>query len=361
MQVHVVRPDELSDAERQAWRTLCRTSPVDSPFLRPEYTAAVHAVRGDVHVGVVERSGEIVGILPFQRRSLGRGVPVAARLSDLQGGVFRSDVEIDPVSVVRGCGLSSWTFDRVVGLPRAESHTRSTEESPYLDLRTGYDEYCAERAASGSRQVKETERKRRKFEREVGPIGFVLDADDDVAFDLMVGWKNEQHDRVGSLAVFRQPWVLDLVTRLRGTRTPEFAGVLSVLRHEDRVLAVHFGLRTETVLHWWFPTYEAEFGKYSPGNILLLDVANTAAADGVERIDLGTGDERYKQSFKSGDLVVRGGSFDSGSIARFTSSAGRRMREAARHPRLRGGVSLAKQAVRGLQSLFTPPRTHTED
>jgi CelD/BcsL family acetyltransferase involved in cellulose biosynthesis len=44
--------------------------------------------------------------------------------------------------------------------------------------------------------------------------------------------------------------------------------------------------------------------------ILLLHLAERAAADGIRRIDFGTGDERYKQQFKSGDTPLLVGGVD---------------------------------------------------
>jgi CelD/BcsL family acetyltransferase involved in cellulose biosynthesis len=44
--------------------------------------------------------------------------------------------------------------------------------------------------------------------------------------------------------------------------------------------------------------------------ILLLHLAEQAAVDGIRRIDFGTGDERYKQQFKSGDIPLLVGGVD---------------------------------------------------
>jgi CelD/BcsL family acetyltransferase involved in cellulose biosynthesis len=50
-------------------------------------------------------------------------------------------------------------------------------------------------------------------------------------------------------------------------------------------------------LHYWFPTYNSRFKKYSPGSELILRVAEEAALRGITKIDFGYGDDPYKFRF----------------------------------------------------------------
>ena len=102
----------------------------------------------------------------------------------------------------------------------------------------------------------------------------------------------------------------ELLQDLSRTTEPGFKGILSALYFDDRLVAVHFGMMTGQVLHWWFPAYDPSLRKYSPGLILLLETARTAAQQGIERIDLGKGEERYKLSFMTGSQTVYEGSVD---------------------------------------------------
>jgi CelD/BcsL family acetyltransferase involved in cellulose biosynthesis len=101
--------------------------------------------------------------------------------------------------------------------------------------------------------------------------------------------------------------VRELLERVRSVRTPAFSGVLSALYLGDKLAAAHFGMRTATVLHYWFPAYDAELSAHTPGNICLLELADAVAAGGVRRIDLGKGPERYKQALASGSTPVAEG------------------------------------------------------
>jgi len=82
-----------------------------------------------------------------------------------------------------------------------------------------------------------------------------------------------------------------------------FGGSLSTLYPGDRLLAVHLGLHSETVLNYWFPTYDADpaMSRYSPGMVLLLQ---EAGEHGIAQYNFGRGPERYKASFRMGAFRV---------------------------------------------------------
>jgi CelD/BcsL family acetyltransferase involved in cellulose biosynthesis len=78
----------------------------------------------------------------------------------------------------------------------------------------------------------------------------------------------------------------------------------------DRLAAVNLCMRSNHVLHSWFPAYDVEFSKYSVGLILLVETARAAESLGIKRIDLGKGDEPYKRDFMSGATMVAEGSVE---------------------------------------------------
>lgn len=59
-------------------------------------------------------------------------------------------------------------------------------------------------------------------------------------------------------------------------------------------------MHTPSTLHWWIPSYNPAYSAYSPGARFLLELAGAAAEHGINRIDLGKGEERYKSSVRSG-------------------------------------------------------------
>ena len=60
-----------------------------SPYLRPEFTQAVAAVRDDIEVAVAERNDEPVAFLPFRRMPWGGGRPAGGWLANFQAIVAR--------------------------------------------------------------------------------------------------------------------------------------------------------------------------------------------------------------------------------------------------------------------------------
>ena len=71
-----VKADQLTDQQISDWSRLQQQNrEFDSPYFRPEFTRAVASVRDDVEVAVLERHGQSIGFLPYQRRSFNRGRP----------------------------------------------------------------------------------------------------------------------------------------------------------------------------------------------------------------------------------------------------------------------------------------------
>jgi CelD/BcsL family acetyltransferase involved in cellulose biosynthesis len=86
--------------------------------------------------------------------------------------------------------------------------------------------------------------------------------------------------------------------------------MLSLLYAGERLVAGHFGMRGRSVWHYWFPAYDPEVAKYSPGLILLLKMAEHAPSLGVRTIDLGKGMSLYKQRLMNASVLLASGSVE---------------------------------------------------
>ena len=311
MNVDVVRPDELTEAELGRWRAFQAATPsLHNPFLSPEFTITVGRFRPRTRVGVLTDGGDVVGFFPFERAALGRGLPVAPGLSDGQGVVHAPGAAWDVREMVRACGLAVWEFDHLVAGQRLfDAYRTARAPSPVIDLRDGFEVYYRAARVRSSR-VRDLPRRARRLEREHGPLRFVLEATDDTAgsaFDTVLGWKSAQYQRTGRSDRFARPWIRGLVQELLAERTGPFRGCLSLLYAGDALVAGHFGLRDHGVVPTWFPAYAPSMGRYSPGLLLHLAMARAAAADGVDLIDMGRGDKTYKDELKSGETTVSEG------------------------------------------------------
>jgi len=303
MRVRLLRPDELGRTEIDAWSRLQEGDPAfASPFFRPEFTDAVAAVRDDVHVALLEDAGSPIGFFPFQRSRglLGVGDPVGGGRSNAHGMVVAPDAEWSAPGLIRSCGLRVWRFHHLLAQqqPFAAFH-ETVMRSPYMDLSEGFDAYAASRRDAGSNVLSQAGRKARKMEREVGPLRFEPQTGSAPLRDLM-RWKSEQYRRTGQSDRFASRWNVELLQRIHATRAPEFAGMLSALWAGDRLAAVHMGMRSRDIWHYWFPTYDPELSPYSPGLVMLAKMAEAGPGMGIRTIDLGLGEAVYKERFMSG-------------------------------------------------------------
>ncbi|WP_326636177.1 GNAT family N-acetyltransferase [Nonomuraea fuscirosea] len=318
MRITLALPRELGPTEVTRWRALQEAhAAFDNPFLSPEFTLTVGELRDDVRVAIIHDGQEIVGFFPFERHPLGIGKPVASGLTDAQGLVHAKDVHIDPVRLIKGCGLSVYEFDHLVaGQPlMGEHHER--HPSPIIDLRDGWERYTEFLRAHSGKTYKSTLAKSRKLQREAGPIRHDYATTDLAPLRTLLGWKTDQYRRTGRTDRFAHQWIVELVERLLATQTESFAGVLDMVYVDERPVAGHFGVRTRTTLAGWFPAYDPRYSKYSPGLIHHLAMAERAAESGIQVIDMGRGQKEYKDKLKNGELEVA-----EGRVARVGAAAG---------------------------------------
>ena len=332
MNIRCVTVDRLTSDEIDAWRDIQRDVPLLlSPYFRPEFTQAVAAVRSDVEVAVLEDGGRPIGFFPFQRTPWNSGRPIGGRLSDFHALVARPEVECEPIELIRACGLSSWHFDHLVGVhPSFERCAWSSAESPYIDVSEGFEAYLLQRG-SKRHVMKEFGQKKRKLEREVGPVRFEQHVNDPAIVSTMIDWKTQQYLRTKVDNIFAFRWVVELMEKITEfDETDAIAPLMSVTYVGDDVAAINFGMRSGPVLHPWFPVYNVELQRYSPGTMHWIHMLQAAESMGIKRLDLAKGGESYKQRFKSGSIQVFEGTIDRRSSVAVARRAWRRTHEFVR-------------------------------
>ncbi len=321
-----VRPArELSDAEVRAWADIQRRAPeLHSPFYRPEYARAMAAVRPGVEVGVLESRGEPVGFFPFERGPRSVGGPVGGVFCDMEGAIVRPGVAWKPRALVRACGLRAWRFRHVPLAQEAWGPFHLGRNAfAYMDLSAGGEAYARERRSAGTEQLRKAGQKARKAEREIGPARFVAETRDAGILRTLLAWKREHYRRMEVVDVLAPDWARTFLESLLEPTPPGFGGMLSALYFGDRLAAAHLGIRSHEVLHAWFPSYDPELGAYSPGLLLFLELARKAGGLGIERIDLGLCEERFKSSLASATVPVAEGVVDLRPVAGRLSQAAR--------------------------------------
>ncbi|MFE6042163.1 GNAT family N-acetyltransferase [Streptomyces sp. NPDC056452] len=309
--IRVVRPGDLGVGDIETWRELRAKSGAPAhPFMEPEFTLAVGRVRPRARVAVISDEAQgAAGYFPFERgRFGGHGRAIGFGVSDLQGAVLRPGLPLDARTLLRACGISAWEFDNLeAGQELFEADAARSYPSYVIDVGDGYESYETELCARSPKFLRTTLAKERKLGRQAGEVRFVLDERDPAVLRTLMGWKSAQYRRTGRRDRFAKKWIRDLVEFLFHTRAPGCSGLLSVLYAGDKPVAAHFGLRSRTVLSCWFPAYDPEFAKFSPGLILHLRMARAAADDGIGMLDMGRGAAEYKDALKTGELTVHEG------------------------------------------------------
>jgi CelD/BcsL family acetyltransferase involved in cellulose biosynthesis len=321
---------DLTDEQRERWCSLVAASPeFHSPYFHPGYAAAIGRARDDVEVIIAREAGSTVGFVP--------------------------EVMAEPLAMLSACGLSSLRFERLpaeLAPPSLEVIGEAT--SPLIDLADGFDAYVAEQRARGG-TIRSAQRKARKLAREVGPLRFVPHTAEAGVFEQLVAWKSGQRESTGTYNVLSEAWVLGVLDDLRTTELEGFRGQLSALYAGDDLVAVHMGIASRRVLHFWFPAYDPRHSRYSPGAVLLLELARHASSQGIRRIDLGPGDERYKSSFMNGELGLRTVTIGSSRAGRVLDRAIQRGKEWLRTSPLGQPVRAGKRAIRRMFPPTTVP------
>jgi CelD/BcsL family acetyltransferase involved in cellulose biosynthesis len=300
MKVSVFRAGALPPELCARWAEVQERNPaLSSPFFRPEFTQAVSKVRNDVFTAVIDDGA---AFLPFQRSSFGLGRPVGSGVSDYHGLIAGSDYACDLAALMKACGLSRWSFDHVPADQKIFAPwTGAVSGSPVLDVLDG--------VPTGSTALySDHRRKLRRLERECGPVEVDLDIQDFSALDLCLKWKSAQYRRTGIPDPLERPWARALAELISTYRNEQFAGILSVLRVGETPIAAHFGLRSGTVWHYWFPSYDTNYQRYSPGILLLLKMIEGAPRRGIKSIDFGRGDNDYKLRFANRRIPIIEGS-----------------------------------------------------
>lgn len=348
--MRVLGPGELGEGERERWRELrAATDAPRNPFMEPEFSVAVARVRPRARVAVLYEGAQPVGFLPYERGVLGQGRAIGLGVSDCQGAVMGPGVALEAAELLRGCSVSSFAFDNLEADQGLFVPYAAEEHATYvIDVEKGYETYESVLRTQSPKFLRTTLAKERRLGRRAGAVRFVFDERDPAALRALMEWKSAQYRRTGRRDRFAQEWIARLVGRLAETRAAQCTGTLSVLYAGDRPVAAHFGLRSASVLACWFPAYDPEFAKYSPGLVLHLRMAEAAAAEGIGLLDMGRGPAAYKDSLKTGELAVYEGAVTRPGVG---AALHRLSREPARraHGFVRARPRLAALAARTLR------------
>ena len=298
----VVSPEDLSQLDREAWSQFLAPQPL--AFLSLSFARAVGSCVPLVRVCRIVRDGRPVAYFPFQYRSrahaiAGIGERLGGELSDYFGLVAEPGFCITPKTLLRLSGLRSLLFSQ---LDEGQSDKGLFGEKPEIGFRIdfprGGQEFWEEKGRNDRKFVSDTERRERKLVQEYGPISFVFsDGDAERSLDRLIADKRSQYQRTHVRDVLSEERARAILRALCRTQDPQCEGILSTLHAGDTWVASHFGLRSGSTLHYWFPVYNPALKTFAPGRLLLKQIILSAQHNCLERIDRGGGDSPAKRDF----------------------------------------------------------------
>ncbi len=361
MKCRVLLPRELDSHLLDVWNGFRKGNRIySSPFYAPQFTLAVGEERSDARVAVIERDGQPIGFFPFHMTAGRVGKPIGGHINDYQGPILAPGQSVLTQDLLRAAGLSAYDYNH---LPTAFADLAgkavSFSISPQMDLSQGYEAYEARKDSGWTKARREMRRRWRKTEAEVGPLRYDFHNPSEDVYLRHVELKNALYERLGVGSVLELGWAGRVLDRLRATQDPDFAAVFSTLHAGDRLVAAHFGIRSATVWHWWFPSYDLELYKLGPGINLLHQCALVAEEKGIETIDFGRGNGDFKLLFADGHVDLCEGSMKriGTGAAALRGVAERAVRVAGRLP-LGRYESYPRRAVARVLSGVTLPERH---
>lgn len=289
--VDVVDAGALSAAERQAWAAFLVASPhLRGPFFSFDFTLAASRLAPGASVAVARRSGQVLAFLPFQAR--GRALlPLGAPLADYHGLIAAPDCGITISDLLRRLDATRFRSTGWIGpLQAGRGQERLCMAA---DLSQGYDAWAEGRRST----LKDKGRRMRALARDHGEPTVLLDDPDPDAVEWLFRGKRSQYALTDQHDVFACGWTGDLVRNLWRERGTRFGAHVATMRIEGRIIAAEASLRAGDVRHLWFPFYDRDFARYSPGVLLLLEQLRGAPGQGVKQVDFGPDVEGYKIEF----------------------------------------------------------------
>jgi CelD/BcsL family acetyltransferase involved in cellulose biosynthesis len=365
MRIEVVRPAELAPADVAAWSALQQAAGLDSPFFSPHWARACAEIDGpDRRLAKVAVLQDAVGPAAFlpARISPFSGQAVGAPMADYQGAVARDGAALDLKAVVRAFGVGRLDFQNLFpGQAAFERHVHGHAKSLAIDLSQGFEAYAAERKGQTD-ILKDCAKRRRKLEREKGEVCFTAHSASEPDFEQLLAWKRAQYRASNQTDIFDAGWPLALLRRLFAAPCGDLQARLFTLHAGGELAAAHLALCNDRVAHAWFIAHSEAFERYSPGVVLIADMLQWGAANGMRELDLGPGDYRFKLQLSNLRREVGHGYVGRPAASTLVRAAAYGVRDAAEALPLGRASALPGKAMRrldlwrGLNGTWSLPR-----
>ncbi|MDB4777937.1 GNAT family N-acetyltransferase [bacterium] len=310
LSVERVAFSELPDAVLEVWSRWAKQPAFYSPYFHPAFTKCAAQVRDDVRVMLGYVQEKLVAIFPYQRCGRNLIEPVGGAINDYHAVLCDNANPISITELLKCANVGRLKFHSwLAPYDDIQPHIYSQVEASVADFSHGKSRFLDE-LSQKSTTISRHPQKCRKLMREIGPLRLELDCSDPPVLDWIIQKKREKYQRTGVIDFFGVAWTRDLLSKICQTNTPDFGGMLSALYAGDQLVAAHIGMRCGSTLHYWYPVYDTEYRKYSPGTQLFLEIVGHSNELGIQRIDFGYGEDPYKDKLTNQKFLVARGCID---------------------------------------------------
>lgn len=302
-------PSALTEAERSDWANLLSQTPhLRRAFFSHGFALACEEATGRAQVTLIrDGSDHLVAVLPFQfadqpSRCARVGERMGGGLADHCGLIAEPGLRIETPKLLALAGLGALFLDHLSdGQDQFGLVSDDVRPGHVIELPNGSAAYFAALGETNKGFLQDTERRMRRLAKEFGTPEFTVTVGPDWdAVQPLIDAKRAQYARTGAGDSLADSRHLRLVRALVDGRYKDCMPVLTQLAADGRILARHLGLLHDGHLSYWFPVYDRDAQKVSPGRMLLWHTLLAADAHGIRLIDRGEGDNQAKRDFSTG-------------------------------------------------------------
>ncbi|MDE2429690.1 MAG: GNAT family N-acetyltransferase, partial [Burkholderiales bacterium] len=264
MKFSLIKMDEIDEALCRRWQDIRLTSSIyGSPYYHPEYAKIAARAKQNAWLLICEDGGQVSGLLPFHLRGSFRAEVIGGVLSDYQGPINLPNFEWPIREMLRAMKVCHFGFNHMpTERKEFERFSWGHSRSQIINLTGGFESYSKNLLETRDASLlKKINTSLRKLSNKYGEVQFAMQSLSDVDFQTLKKGKSEQFIRTAghSSDIFSVPWISQMLDEIRFSSFPDFRGMLSTLKVDGVLLAAHFGMRSDCVLHYWFPWYCHDF------------------------------------------------------------------------------------------------------
>lgn len=323
-QFRTVSPGALTPAEIQSWNlALEGSAEFDSAFYSYGFARACEDIGCDVYITLATNErGALAGVFAFQKKPgfdgiVGLGERPGGSMNDYSGPMVFSEVAsvLTETDFIEASGLAAFDISHAPARPSGPGEdVEAADGGPVTCLAQGFTAWWDTFNEEKKSRASDLGRRGRKIERDFGPLCMTLEAEVTAALlDEIIDEKRRQYHQRDASDVFDDDRNYRLIHRLAKGDDPLCRLVVSTLYAGDTWAASHIGLRCGSVLHYWFPVFNEDLKRSSPGRLLILEMLRAMPQSGLDLLDYGLGESRTKLEFANevrpfikGSWVARG-------------------------------------------------------